>query len=142
MYLFSFIPVPTFIMSSEIHRFFYSQPEIRRERMLALRSWIVESFPEILESMQSQIPSYHLNENWIAIGFQKNNLSIYLCQSGSLKTIRNKFPSLVDDKARMNFADKEPFPWREVESSIRLILKSKTKSDGKKKSSKRNVRSS
>ncbi|WP_061249612.1 DUF1801 domain-containing protein [Leptospira alstonii] len=142
MYLFSFIPVPTFIMSSEIHRFFYSQPEIRRQRMLALRSWIVESFPEILESMQSKRPTYHLNGNWVAIGFQKNSLSIYLCQSGSLKIIRNKFPSLVDDKACMNFADKEPFPCKEVENSIRSILKSKTKSDGEKKSSKKNSRSS
>ncbi|WP_240631006.1 DUF1801 domain-containing protein [Leptospira kmetyi] len=128
MCFFSFIPVPTFVMSSGISRYIDSQAEIKKERILSIRAWIIESFPEILESMDQKIPTYHLNENWIAIGAQKNSISIHICKSVPLTEIRKKFPSLVDAKFRFTIRDENPIPWKEIRSSIRSILKSKTKS--------------
>ncbi|TGM97934.1 DUF1801 domain-containing protein [Leptospira yasudae] len=132
MYLFSFIPVPTFIISSEILRFIDDQPEIRRKRILAIRSWIVETFPEIFESMQNHTPTYRLDDNWISLVSEKNSLSIYLCKSQALNELRKKFPSLIGGKARLTIRDADPFPWKEIRSSIRSVLKYKPKSTDRK----------
>ncbi|XDD50747.1 DUF1801 domain-containing protein [Leptospira sp. WS92.C1] len=127
MYLFSFIPIPTFIMSSEIHNYIESQTEIRKKRLLSLRTWIVDSFPEIQESMKYRMPTYQLEENWIAFASQKNYISIYLCDANFLKDLKRKFPTLITGKACLNIKDNDPFPFNEIQTSIRLILKSKPK---------------
>lgn len=128
MCFYSFIPVPTFILSSGISRYIDSRTENQKERILSIRAWIIESFPEILESMDQKIPTYHLNENWIALGAQKNSISIHICKSVPLTEIRKKFPSLVDSKFRLTIRDADPIPWKEIRTSIRSVLKSKTKS--------------
>ncbi|TGM03551.1 DUF1801 domain-containing protein [Leptospira barantonii] len=115
-------------MSSGISRYIDSQVEIKKERMLSIRAWIIECFPEILESMDQKIPTYHLNENWIAFGAHKNSISIHICKSVPLTEIRKKFPSLIDSKFRFTIRDEDPIPWKEIQSSIRSVLKSKTKS--------------
>ncbi|MBM9576336.1 DUF1801 domain-containing protein [Leptospira sp. 201903070] len=127
MHLFSFIPIPTFIMSSEIHHYIESQSLIRKERLLSLRTWLIDTFPDIQESMKFRIPTYQVDENWISFASQKNHISIYLCRPDSLKELKKKFPKLLFGKTCLNVRDKDVFPLRAIQSSIRSALKPKTK---------------
>ncbi|AOP32950.1 hypothetical protein A0128_03145 [Leptospira tipperaryensis] len=127
MYLFSFIPIPTFIMSSEIYHYIDSQSSIRKERLLSLRTWLIDTFPGIQESMKYKMPTYQLDENWISFASQKNHISIYLCRPDSLKELKKKFPTLLFGKACLNVRDKDSFPLKVIQSSIRSALKPKAK---------------
>ncbi|MDV6237228.1 DUF1801 domain-containing protein [Leptospira ellisii] len=113
-------------MSSEIHNYIDSQTETRKERLLALRSWIVDTFPEIQEFMKQGMPTYQLGKNWISIAAQKDRISIYLCDSRHLQNVKKKFPNLISGKTCLNIRDRDRFPLKEIQTSIKAALKSKT----------------
>ncbi|WP_246057377.1 iron chaperone [Leptospira gomenensis] len=113
-------------MSSEIRDYIETQPEPRKERFLVLRSWIVDTFPEIQEFMKQGMPAYGLGKNWIRLGAQKNRISIHLCDPYHLQSVKKKFPNLFYGKTCIDIPDDARFPLKEIQTMIKSALKAKT----------------
>jgi len=58
-------------------------PEDRREALESLRAMVLETAPEVDESMAYGMPTYMMGEEMLcAIASQKANLAFYLCDHG------------------------------------------------------------
>ncbi|WP_170833133.1 DUF1801 domain-containing protein [Microbulbifer marinus] len=54
-------------------------PPQRSERIQALHQFIVKHFPQARLSSKYKIPTYELDNGWVAVASQKNYVSLYTC---------------------------------------------------------------
>lgn len=98
-------------------------PTNRTERFNAIRQLILVNFPEAVESMKYNMPTYELGQHWLALANQKNYLSLYTCAAHHLVSFQEKYPNIKTGKGCINIKDKDQF---ELEDLLAVITSALT----------------
>lgn len=93
-------------------------PKNRIKRFQAISSLIVKLFPNVEQSMKYKMPTFEVNEHWIALANQKNYLSIYTCNALHLISFQKKHPEIKTGKGCINIKDNDQF---EIDDLISVI---------------------
>ncbi len=79
--------------------YFTALPDERREALLAIRSLIKRTWPEVEETMDMGMPTYHLDGHALwAIGNQKNFMALYVVPHDLLLAFKKDL--LIHDTGR------------------------------------------
>lgn len=84
-------------------------PQNRKERFSLVFNAIIKEFPKADISMTYKMPTFKLNDNWLALGNQKNYISLYTCCLEHILCFKNKYPNIKTGKGCINLKDKDTF---------------------------------
>lgn len=112
-------------MKSEIRKYLIGVPKLRKERYVALRNAFVESTPDVKETMKYRMPTFEKGPNWVAIGNQKNHLSVYFCSESLIENIHRKHPAISTGKGCVRIKDNQELPLKELVVSFKKAMKFK-----------------
>ena len=109
-------------MHPDLAQYFDSIPAHRKERLLTLHSLIVRLFPQAQVDLKYKMPTYHLDEGWVAIANQKNYVSVYTCGYHHIESFNTQFPSIKTGKGCINFKDTDTLPLQELQVVVKHAI--------------------
>ena len=100
-----------------------SLPTARKVRFLTIVNLINQLFPEAEESMNHRMPTYNNGKGWVAVGNQKNYISLYTCSADHIKKFKKAHPVFKTGKTCINFLDGDEIPVDALKSVITSAMK-------------------
>lgn len=101
-----------------------SVPTNRRERFETLHRLIIGLYPDAEVSMRYRMPTYSWGQGWVALGNQKQYLSVYTCGAQHLAEFKRRHPGIKTGKGCINLRDADPLPLTDLKQVIHSALKS------------------
>lgn len=81
-----------------------------RATLKKLRSIILTTVPQAVESISYQIPCYKYLYMLVGIGVNKKYCSFYVMNPGLVKTLKNELKDIKTSGSTLHFAPDEPLP--------------------------------
>jgi len=101
-------------MDPDLARYFKSVSSHRKEWLLTLHSMIEQLYPQAHIDLKYKLPTYQVDEGWVAIANQKNYISLYTCGYQHIESFKAKFPTIKTGKGCLNIKDTDPLPMEEL----------------------------
>ena len=98
-------------------------PTSRKIRFLTIVNLINRIFPNAEESMNHKMPTYSHGEGWIAVGNQKQYISVYTCGGQHIKKFKTAHPQIKTGKGCINFRDTDEIPIAALTGVIKSALR-------------------
>lgn len=105
-------------MNENVETYVSSVPGHRKSRLDALHELIVGLFPHATVSMKYKMPTYQVEDGWVAIANQKNYISLYTCGYHHIERFKEKFPEIKTGKGCINFRDKDELPLQDIAAVV------------------------
>lgn len=105
-------------MNPEVKAYFSAVPDSRRAKIDALHKTIIDLFPEIHIDMKYKMPTYQLEDGWVAIANQKNYVSLYTCGYHHIEAFKEKHPDIKTGKGCLNFRDRDELPIADIKKVV------------------------
>ena len=97
-------------MNNEVKKYFTALPEDRGAIIMDLHNLIISMYPDVKIDMSYRMPTYKIQDGWLAIANQKNYVSLYTCGAHHLKEFKEKYPSIKTGKGCINFKVTDTLP--------------------------------
>lgn len=97
-------------------------PQPRRERFDAIRGLIAGLYPRARESMRYKMPTFELDDGWIAIANQKRYISVYTCSAEHIAGFKRRHPTIKTGTGCINFRDRDDLPLEDLEPVVKNAL--------------------
>ena len=101
-------------MHEIIKKYTETLPELRRQRIEIICDLILKQFPEITIDLKYKMPTFHLDEGWVAVANQKNYVSLYTCGYHHIESFKIKHPRINTGKGCIRFKDKDELPQEDL----------------------------
>jgi uncharacterized protein YdhG (YjbR/CyaY superfamily) len=95
----------------------------RQERFDVLHRLIVGLYPDAEVSMRYRMPTYTWRDGWIALGNQKDYLSIYTCGAQHLADFKVRHPNIKTGKGCIKLRDADALPLTDLKQVIHSAMK-------------------
>ena len=105
-------------MNAAVKSYFDAVAATRRERLVTLHELILHLFPDICVSMRYKMPTYELNDGWVAIANQKHHIAVYTCSAAHIVEFKQHHPEIKTGKGCINFRDRDVLPLQALEQVI------------------------
>ena len=109
-------------MINSIEGYFASVPENRKSKIEALHKLITELFPQASVEMKYKMPTYRVDEGWVAIANQKNYISLYTCGYHHIERFKEKYPKIKTGKGCINFRDRDTLPLKDISDVVKHAI--------------------
>ena len=109
-------------MSNAIADYLASLPPERRTLLGALHEMVLRLHPQARVDMQYEMPTYHVDEGWVAIANQKHYVSLYTCGTHDIEQFKQRCPAIKTGKGCINLSMKDDVPWPELEHVVRHAM--------------------
>jgi len=106
-------------MDSSVKQYLDAVPESRKSRVDTLHNLILELYPDANIDMSYKMPTYKVDDGWVAIANQKNYISLYTCGYHHIEEFKEKHPNIKTGKGCINFRDKDEIPVEDLKEVIR-----------------------
>ena len=83
--------------------------ENRRERFDGIMALIGRMYPKAELSMKYRMPTWELDDGWIALANQKQYISVYTCGEVHLAAFKALHPEVKTGKGCINIRNKDAF---------------------------------
>lgn len=90
-------------------------PSQRSERLQSLHQFIVERYPQAQLSLKYKMPTYEVENGWVAIANQKNYVSLYTCAREHIQPYIDNHPKVKCGTGCLNFRDGDAIAWADLE---------------------------
>ena len=109
-------------MNAEVETYFAAVPATRLARIMALHELILELYPQAEVDLQYRMPTYHVDDGWVALANQKNYVSLYTCGYHHISGFRQRHPRIKTGKGCINLRDRDPLPLADLRLVIRHAI--------------------
>jgi len=109
-------------MSKAVAEYLHSVPQERQTFLLALHDMVLRLYPQASVDMQYKMPTYHVDEGWVAIANQKHYVSLYTCGYHHIEDFKQRCPKIKTGKGCINLKVKDDVPWPELEQVVRHAM--------------------
>ena len=109
---------------AEVESYLDAIPEPRRARARRLHDMILEQYPRARVDLQYRMPTYHVDQGWVALANQKHYLSLYTCGYHHIAAFRQKHPRIKTGKGCINLRDRDPLPLADLRAVVRHAIES------------------
>lgn len=106
-----------------IEKYMADIPPHRFSRFNAIFTLITQHYPTANISLKYKMPTFELNNRWIAIANQKSYISVYTCVAEHIAEFQALHPKVKTGKGCINIKDSDDFP---VEDLLSIISKALT----------------
>ena len=62
----------------------------------------------VIVDMKYKMPTYSVDDGWVAMASQKNYLSFYTCSFDHIAAFKDRHPKIKTGKGCINFKDSDP----------------------------------
>lgn len=109
-------------MNKEVQRYLSSVPEGRQPLVNQLHALILNLYPDATIDMSYRMPTYKVQDGWVALANQKRYVSLYTCGAHHLKEFKEKHPDIKTGKGCINFREIDKLPISAVKRVIRHAI--------------------
>lgn len=109
-------------MDKAVKTYFEGIPDERREMMQTLHEIIIALYPDIDLTMKYKMPTYSLDDGWVAIANQKQYVSLYTCGAHHIAGFKKDHPSIKTGKGCINFKPKDSLPAQAIRDVIQHAI--------------------
>jgi uncharacterized protein YdhG (YjbR/CyaY superfamily) len=95
----------------------------RQERFDVLHRLILGLYPDAEVSMRYRMPTYTWHDGWVALGNQKDYLSVYTCGAQHLADFKARHPDIKTGKGCINLRDADALPLTDLKQVIHSAMK-------------------
>ncbi len=106
----------------ELQEYLNNIPENRKTHITSILRLIKSLYPKVEESMRYKMPTYSLDDGWVAVANQKNYISLYTCSPEHIESFKAKHPNIKTGKGCINFKDKDNIPLQDLEPVIKRAI--------------------
>lgn len=106
----------------DINEYIGQIPKQRVERFNAIIQLITHQFPSATASLKYKMPTFEFEGLWIAVGNQKNYISVYTCVADHLTEFKLLHPQIKTGKGCINIKDNDDFPIEDLLCVINSAL--------------------
>lgn len=106
----------------EIDRYLSSVPENRKERFNKLLNSIQKWYPKAELTVKYKMPTFELDEDWVAIANQKSYISVYTCGYHHIESYKKKHPETKSGKGCLNFRDNDEIHFKDLKDVVKSTL--------------------
>jgi len=111
-------------MDSRVADYLDTIPAGRRSKFDCLHQLILNLYPHAVVDMKYRMPTYQVDDGWVAIANQKNYISLYTCGYHHIETFKQKHPDIKTGKGCINFRDKDALPLGDIDDVVRHAIQS------------------
>ena len=109
-------------MDKEVKQYLNAVPNDRKGLVDMLHTLILELYPKAEVTMKYKMPSYHVDDGWVAIANQKNYVSLYTCGIQHIEQFKKKHPSIKTGKGCINLKVGELIPRSDLERVVQHAI--------------------
>jgi len=109
-------------MNRQVEKYFDAVPEDRRPLVEKLHDLILELYPDATVGLDYKMPTYKVNEGWVALANQKRYVSLYTCGEIHLAQFKKKHPDIPTGKGCINFKPNVKIPLASVRQVVRHAI--------------------
>jgi uncharacterized protein YdhG (YjbR/CyaY superfamily) len=114
-------------MDSRVENYLETIPPVRRSRFDSLHRLILDLYPQAVVDMKYRMPTYQVDDGWVAVANQKNYISLYTCGYHHIEKFKAKHPDIKTGKGCINFRDKDALPLADIEDIVKHAISSPKK---------------
>lgn len=97
-------------------------PKVRREKIERVADIVCTLFPSVEVSMEYNMPTFRVGENWFCIGNQKHYCSVYTCSPELIAPYIEAHPSINHGKGCLRFRDTVDIDEEAMKRVVELTL--------------------
>ena len=109
-------------MDKAVADYFRSQPHDRRKVLDALHAMVLRLYPRAHVDLRYKMPTYHVDDGWVAIANQKHYVSLYTCGYHHIARFKQRCPEIKTGKGCINLRVSDDLPWPELEFVVRHAI--------------------
>ena len=109
-------------MLEAVEIYFKAIPPERSERFNRLHAVILELYPDAQVDMKYKMPTYRVEDGWVALANQKRYISLYTCGYHHIESFKQIYPGIKTGKGCINFKDKDDLPIKAIKQVIRHAM--------------------
>jgi len=109
-------------MDQAVEQYFNQLTGLRRERLLALHNLVLALYPGADIDLGYRMPTYRVDQGWVALAGQKNHISLYTCGYHHIEAFKAQYPDIKTGKGCINFRDRDEIPMQAVAEVIRHAI--------------------
>jgi len=94
----------------------------RIDKFNTLHNLILKHYPNAVVDMKYKMPTYHVDQGWVALANQKNYISLYTCLPEALDVFKKTHPKINTGKGCINFKETNELPLEDIEQVIKLAM--------------------
>jgi len=106
----------------DVEEYLKTAPAERQARIRKIHSMILDLYPGATVDMTYKMPTYRVGEGWVALGNQKQYISVYTCGYHHIEFFRTKHPKVKTGKGCINFRDFEDIPISDLRDVVRHAI--------------------
>ena len=106
-------------MSKEVREYLAAVPEDRKRIVTKLHELIIGLYPNAEVDMSYKMPTYTVNNGWVALANQKHYVSLYTCVAQHIAEFKQQYPKIKTGKGCINFRGSDPVPVTALRKVIR-----------------------
>lgn len=110
------------VASAEVQSYLDAVPEERRALVDGLHALILRLYPRARVDMQYRMPTYRVDDGWVAIANQKRYVSLYTCGYHHIERFKQRCPAIRTGKGCINLKANDDIPWPELEFVVRHAI--------------------
>lgn len=103
----------------DVDAYLAALPELRRERVAAVRAAVHAAYPDVVERIEWKMPVFARGDRWIAVASQKSYISVYLCSTDWAEKIAATDPKLRRGKGCVNIKDGATMPLAGIAEAVK-----------------------
>ena len=107
---------------SSIDEYLLNLSELRKERLLAVITYIRTFYPEAEQSMNyapnTKMPTFKIDGTYLSIASMKHNITIHFGKYGATEFVAKANPKIVKRVGCVNISDRIDFPINEIKQAI------------------------
>ncbi len=109
-------------LNSRVQRYIEAVAAERGKRFHALHSLILELYPNAIVDMKYKMPTYSVDEGWVALANRKNYISLHTCGYHHIESFKSKHPEIKTGKGCINFRDKDDLPISDIKKVVKHAI--------------------
>ena len=109
-------------MDKSLKSYIDSIPSERMERFKSIHNLILKMYPNVKVDLSYKMPTYRVEEGWVALANQKNYLTLYTCSQYHIQKFKEKNPNIKTGKGCINIKMKDDIAMADIEEVIRHAI--------------------
>lgn len=105
-------------MNEEVRQYIHAVPE-GKAHFAQVHALIMALYPDAEIDMSYQVPTYKTKSGWIAVGYWKKGVSLYINGLEYLEEFIEKYPAFKTDEGCINFKVTDSIPVTDIENILR-----------------------
>lgn len=105
-----------------IDEYMAGMPLERWRRMEELIGHIRTWYPRARIRIKYGIPTFEMENGWVAVANQKNYVSLYTCSPDHIASYKDKHPDAKTGKACLNFRDADEIDFGALKAVVRSAM--------------------